>query len=139
MNRMFVPLILACVAVVPVKAGMIRDCVSASDGTLTFVVDSIDCRKDLTRVYGRLEGRPNTSSRIDGVSLTPADGRLRQCTDIDGVDLNRYFQWEEDGVISVEIDFPPVRDMQSGQLTFTTPRGEGVTKWQPAHTKKKRR
>ncbi len=140
MKRLFPLLLLSAMAVPSARAKMVRECVSATEGPLTFTVDSVDCRKDLTRVYGHLEGRPHTSARIDAVTLVTDKSPLRECTDIDGVDFNRYFQWEDDGRIGVELDFGPVRNAQSGTLTFTTPLGKSVTDWRPApkQTKKRR-
>lgn len=60
---------------------------------------------DLIRVGGDLIGRPHTSARIDSVTLTTDDARIK-ANDIDGVDFERYFQWEDEGIIPVEIDFP---------------------------------
>ncbi|MDE6171169.1 MAG: hypothetical protein K2L91_07755 [Duncaniella sp.] len=96
---------------------------TTSDG-LMIEVDSIDYRKEVTRVYGRLTGRPHTSGRIDGATL---DGI--QCSDMEGVDFNRYFQWEEDGQIPVELDFPPVKTKKNvnkagGIIELYTPRGK---------------
>lgn len=132
MKRLFPLVLLGVTAVTPAQARMVRGCVSSTDGPLTFTVDSVDCRKELTRIYGRLEGRPHTSSRIDAVTLVTDKTPLRECTDMDGVDFNRYFQWEDDGTINVELDFGPVRNGESGQLTFTTPLGKSVTDWRPA-------
>lgn len=124
------------VGAIPSGARMVRGFESASDDTLGFKVDSIDYRKDLTRVYGRLTGRPHTSARIDGVSMTVGASPARECTDIDGVDFNRYFQWEDGGEIGVELDFAPVKPAQSGRVTFATPRGKSVTSWQTTGKKK---
>lgn len=76
---------------------------------ISLVVDSIDYRGDLTRVYGRIIGRPHTSNRIDSLYLTPAGGAVLEATDIDGVDMRRYFQWEDNGEIGLEIDFPAIK------------------------------
>lgn len=59
-------------------------------------IDSVDYRATLTRVYARIVGRPHTSMRID--SITGAK-------DIDGIDFKRWFQFEEEGIVSIEIDF----------------------------------
>lgn len=90
---------------------------------LAFTVDSIDYRKDLTRVYGRLTGRPHTSQRIDDARILSSSGEM-EATDIDGVDFQRYFQWEDDGVILLEIDFPPLKNPSA--LTFETVRGKST-------------
>ncbi len=64
------------------------------------MVDSIDYRKDLTRVYMKIVGKPHTSMRIDAI-----DGM----TDIDGIDIKRWFQFEDMGLIPVELDFKLVK------------------------------
>ncbi len=94
-----------------------------SPSIVDFKVDSIDYRKNLTRVYGSLTGRPHTSGRIDRVTL----GGM-ECTDIDGIDLNRYYQWEDDGVILVEFDFPSMKPIREADIQFSTPRGESGVK-----------
>ncbi len=101
-----------------------RDYVTAPAGPsepVTFTVDSIDFRSDLTRVYGKVTGLPHTSNRIDGATLVTPAGAC-QATDIDGIDFRRYFQWEDDGVILVEIDFPRAKDASA--IGFVTVRGE---------------
>lgn len=70
-------------------------------------IDSVEWRSDLTRVYCRIVGMPHTSDRIDGVTLVSGKRTFR-ANDIDGVDFRRYFQWEEEGSINLEIDFPAV-------------------------------
>ncbi len=116
-----------CVAAGP--AGMVR---RLSAGTadakvgMTLSVDSIDCRQDLTRMYARLWGNPNTAHRIDSLQLS-AGPVLLEATDIDGVDMERWFQWEEDGVIAIEIDFGPVRELpRKMTLRAVTPKGPVV-------------
>lgn len=89
---------------------------------LTLVVDSVDFRSDLTRIYGRFLGRPHTSQRVDALELD-VNGKKMRASDIDGVDFKRWFQWEDDGVIPVEIDFPSMSRFESGTLRITTPRG----------------
>lgn len=99
---------------------------STTDPVLAVVVDSVDYRTDLTRVYGKLVGRPHTSGRVDGATFL--SGKIsRTATDIDGIDFNRYFQWEDDGVIPVEIDFPAISPVRTARLVLTTSRGESVT------------
>lgn len=50
-------------------------------------------------------GIPHTSQRIDSVDLVMGS-KIFKATDIDGVDFERYFQFEDQGVIMLEIDFP---------------------------------
>ncbi len=126
MKRIFTSIALACAILSPLAAKTIRGYESSSDNGLNFQVDSIDYRSDLTRVYGKLTGRPHTSNRIDLVQLI-GTGSSATSTDIDGVDFRRYFQWEDDGVIPVEIDFPAVKESQGVQLLFTTAHGPSTT------------
>ena len=98
----------------------------AGDGdALTLVVDRMDYRSDLTRLYGRFVGRPHTSCRVDAVSLMVGK-RVYTATDIDGVDFKRWFQWEDDGEIPVEIDFPKMKRRKAFTVTVDTPRGACV-------------
>lgn len=96
---------------------------SRSTGTPVLICDSVDFRSDLTRVYGKLKGAPHTSHRIDGVKLQSSGV---PATDIDGVDIKRWFQWEEDGEIPVEIDFPPMKERSSLIIEAATPRETAI-------------
>lgn len=89
-------------------------------------IDSVDFRPDLTRVYCRAIGRPHTAHRIDAAEIR-AIGVKAAAGDIDGVDFSRYFQWEENGVIPLEIDFPPMHESSTVQIGFTTVYGEVET------------
>lgn len=128
MLRIFSLIVIVSAACLTSCAKVVRGWQSESQGEPTVTVDSIDFRKDLTRVYCHISGRPHTSNRIDRVSMT-VNGRLLECSDIDGVDFNRYFQWEDDGTIPLELDFGPVKKASQGELRLTTPRGETLTKW----------
>lgn len=82
----------------------------------------------IVRIKGKLVGKPHTSDRIDCATLT-VNGHTYTATDIDGVDFERYFQWEDDGVIPLEIDFqlpkgklPKVTS--KSMLTLKTVRGD---------------
>ena len=123
----------------PASCKVTKGYASSSDNTLTFNVDSIDSRKDLIRVYGTLNGRPHTSHRIDAISMV-ANGNALECTDIDGVDFNRYFQWEDNGMIPIELDFPSLKGkrINEGVIEFTTPRGKSVTNFKYVVVKKKK-
>ncbi|MCM1333236.1 MAG: hypothetical protein NC248_11590 [Bacteroides sp.] len=89
---------------------------------INLVIDSIDFRSDLTRVYARMIGMPHTSQKIERVEMRVPAGRF-EATDIDGVDFKRWFQWEEDGVVAVEIDFKAMEPVKSGSLIVETARG----------------
>ena len=126
MKRFILPVALMAAISFLSEAKIVRNYNSASDNTLSFRVDSIDYRADLTRVYGKLVGRPHTSNRIDGISLTTT-GSAVISTDIDGVDFQRYFQWEDDGQIPVEIDFPVLKNTDECQFLFMTVHGPSTT------------
>ena len=96
---------------------------SRSTGTPELKVDSIDYRSDLTRVYGTLTGTPHTSHRIDAIKMQH-NGAI--ATDVDGIDFKRWFQWEEDGELRVEIDFPVMKQRSAFVMEATTPRGTTV-------------
>ena len=93
---------------------------------LKIVTDSVDYRSDLTRYYVRLIGEPHTSQRIDRITLESA-GVPFASTDIEGVDMERWFQWEEDGSIPVEIDFPAMKAAKTVTIKVEGPRG--VSLW----------
>lgn len=72
-----------------------------------FNVTEVICKRDdgIIRICGNLFGRPHTSMRIDSISIFPEEIPVK-ALDIDGIDFERYFQWEDDGTIYIEIDFP---------------------------------
>lgn len=90
-------------------------------------ITNVEFRSDLTRVYVTLTGRPHTSYRIDFVRMILPSGKDLAFTDIDGIDAKRYFQWETDGVIDLEIDFPAVKAVNSFCLEFSGLDGEKLT------------
>ncbi|MDE6325048.1 MAG: hypothetical protein K2M02_02645 [Duncaniella sp.] len=125
-KRIAIAVVAIAAAACGAQAKIVKNYKSHSDDVLTFQVDSIDFRKDLTRVYGKVIGRPHTSHRIDGVTLNINNQSLVS-DDIDGVDFKRYFQWEDDGFILLEIDFPATRSSRNLNLNFNTVRGNATT------------
>lgn len=124
--KRFYFLIIAIAAVVFAVGAKVVRTTSTTDPVLTVTVDSIDFRTDLTRVYGKLVGRPHTSHRVDEATLLTGKTSFK-ADDIDGVDFKRYFQWEDEGEILIEIDFPKMKRFNAAQLILVTPRGESVT------------
>ena len=113
----------AAAAVFTTQAKTLRNLRATSTGSIEFVADSIEFRPDVTRLYGKLKGRPHTANRIDVMKGT--FGKITyNSTDIDGVDMKRWFQWEDDGLIPVEIDFPVIKDECSFSVELDGPRGE---------------
>lgn len=130
-TKIFFISVMMMLAAVAVNAKVVKGFNSAkgeSTGYITFVVESVDYRPDLTRVSGKLKGMPHTSERIDSLVLITPSGRQYRMTDIDGVDLKRWFQWEDDGLIDVEIDFPVIKEINSFTLQSSGPKGISRTK-----------
>lgn len=101
-----------------------RHITAKTTGAPLFLADSIAYRPDLTRLYGRISGQPHTSGRIDSIRISaPA---IAPATDIDGVDFKRWFQWEDDGMIPLEIDFPAMRPAAKLTIQVITSRGPAV-------------
>ncbi len=72
---------------------------------MTVRVDQIDNTNSdgVSRVACVLLGIPHTSSRVDSVTAVIGNKTVK-ATDIDGVDFGRYFQWEDDSALPVEVD-----------------------------------
>lgn len=88
-------------------------------------VDKIDnINSDgVSRVSCTLAGVPHTSSRIDSVTAI-ISGRTVRAVDIDGVDFMRYFQWEDEGVVPVDVDLERTSTFSPGDsIMFHTVHG----------------
>lgn len=129
MNKQLIAIIFfALIGVISTNARVVKGYKSKSTGVNALVVDSIDFRKGLTRVYGKLKGKPHTSDRIDKITLKGSiNPKGCEMTDIDGIDAKRWYQWEDSGEIAVEIDFP-VCSNKAGESKFFVvgPKGESV-------------
>lgn len=120
-------------AALPAQAKVLKAKSTSAEGAIAMQCDSVDFRSDLVRLYGRLTGTPHTSHRIDSVSVEyPV---RKAASDIDGVDMKRWFQWEDDGAIPVEIDFPAMKAANRLEVKVVTPRGEAL--WKITFTNKK--
>lgn len=91
----------------------------AVDPTKILVIDSVDYRKDLTRVYGKLMGRKYAPIKIISIS---------RATDIDGLDFNRWSQLEDNGRLPIEIDFPPLSYKKGFNFVIHTASGNFTCK-----------
>lgn len=126
-SRIILSVFIASMMAMPLGAKVVRKYSSTPDATLAVKVDSVDFRSDLTRVYCKFSGLPHTSHRVDSATLE-TDGKIYPGNDIDGVDFKRYFQWEDDGIIMIEIDFPAMTNFKFARLCLSTPRGASLTK-----------
>lgn len=96
-------------------------------------MDSIVLTDEYTRLFGKLSGLPHTSCRIDEIELKGCSTESAVSNDIDGIDYRRWFQWEDDGTIPLEIDFPPsVILSDTFMIEAKTPRG--MVQWKYSHT-----
>lgn len=77
----------------------------------------------VSRIGVNLQGLPHSSNRIDDVVLYHG-GKQLHALDIDGVDFKRYFQWEDNGELYIEVDFlkQPVL-LPSDSISFLTVNG----------------
>ena len=96
----------------------------------TLTVDSIEFRSDLVRLYGHLLATPHTSARIHEITgsegdkvLAPAEMKSYPANDIDGFAFTHRFQWEDDGDLPIEIDFPAFQPLNAFLISATTPTG----------------
>ena len=79
--------------------------VNQLDAEMNIIPDKTTKTDDGIRISLCLVGIPGTSNRIDGVDLKIGQ-KVVKATDIDGVDFERYFQFEDTGVQVIELDFP---------------------------------
>ena len=79
--------------------------VNQLDAEFNVIPDKVTPTDGGIRISVCLVGIPSTSQRIDSVDLTVGD-KVVKATDIDGIDFERAFQFEDTGVQVVELDFP---------------------------------
>lgn len=78
----------------------------------------------IVRLSATLTSMPHTSWRVDSITLNvPGNGAVG-ASDIDGIDFKRYFQWEDEGEIDLEIDFPADSIGKTGTLIFHSVTGD---------------
>ncbi len=116
------------IAVSVANARVEKNYKNAAADHVNLIIDSIDFREDLTRLYGRMIGKPHTSQKINRVEMRVGNEAFK-AEDIDGIDFERWFQWEDDGVISIEVDFKAMKPVKSGTLIIETARGVDTSKF----------
>lgn len=98
--------------------------VNQLDADINIIPDKTVKTDDGARISVCIVGIPHTSQRIDGVDLLIGN-KIVKATDIDGVDFERYFQFEDSGVQTVEIDFPFKGTIpKTAKLVFHTVNGD---------------
>ena len=124
MKYIYIIILTACaVLATGVEAKVIRSPKHVSTPTGYIRIDSVDYRATLTRVYGAVLGRPHTSMRIDNIIMLER-GKEFPATDIDGIDFKRWFQFEENGMIPIEIDFKKMRLGSSINFNIKSTKGD---------------
>ena len=104
--------------------------VNQLDAEFNVIPDKVTPTDDGIRISVCLVGIPSTSQRIDSVDLNVGP-KVIKAVDIDGVDFERAFQFEDTGVQVIELDFPFKGLLpKSATLTFHTANGDVVS---PAH------
>lgn len=98
--------------------------VNQLDADINIIPDKTTKTETGIRISICLVGIPHTSQRIDGIDLKTG-GQTIKATDIDGVDFERYFQFEDEGVIMIDVDFPFNGILpKSAELVFHTVKGD---------------
>lgn len=100
-------LAIAATAIVALSTFAVTPSRTPARNAMKVMVENVDNDNSdgVTRVRCVLLSTPHTSSRIDSVELRRPRHAPFKGLDIDGVDFGRYFQWEDEGVIAVEVDF----------------------------------
>lgn len=97
-----------------------------SEKPIGLSVTGVECKPadHIVRVSATLTSMPHTSWRIDSITAdVPGKGTVG-ASDIDGIDFKRYFQWEDEGEINLEIDFPTDSIGKIGTLIFHSVTGD---------------
>ena len=100
--------------------------VNQLDAEFNVIPDKVTPTDEGIRISVCLVGIPSTSQRIDSVDLTVGP-KVIKAVDIDGVDFERAFQFEDTGVQVIELDSPfKGQPPKSAPLTFHTANGDVV-------------
>lgn len=100
--------------------------VNQLDAEFNVIPDKVTPTDGGIRISVCLVGIPSTSQRINSVDLTVGD-KIVKASDIDGIDFERAFQFEDTGVQVIELDFPYKGKLpKTATLTFHTAKGDVV-------------
>ncbi|MDY3858150.1 MAG: hypothetical protein ACI30D_07555 [Muribaculaceae bacterium] len=98
--------------------------VNQLDAEINIIPDKVTKTTNGIRISLCLVGIPGTSQRIDSVDLVVGP-KVIKATDIDGVDFERHFQFEDTGVQVIELDFPYTGPLSNkNRLVFHTEKGD---------------
>ena len=117
-------LIFAAAMVIPSFNQVAVAQVNQLDAEINIIPDKVVKTDEGVRISVCVIGIPHTSQRIDGVDLVMGP-KMVKATDIDGVDFERYFQFEDEGVVMIDLDFPFNGTIpKTAQLVFHTVKGD---------------
>lgn len=115
---------LTAAASVPLSVHEASAQVNQLDAEINIIPDKTVKTDDGIRISLCVVGIPHTSQRIDGIDLV-IGSKLVKAVDIDGVDFERYFQFEDSGVQTIEVDFPFSGTLpKTAKLIFHTATGD---------------
>lgn len=98
--------------------------VNQADADVNIIPDKLKKIDNGVRISVCLIGIPHTSQQINSVDLVVGNTKVA-ANDIDGVDFERMFQFEDMGVVTVDIDFPFTGNVAKGsKLIFHTEKGD---------------
>lgn len=98
--------------------------VNQLDAEFNVIPDKVIKTDNGIRISTCLVGIPSTAQRIDSVDLK-VNGKTIAATDVDGIDFERAFQFEDTGVIVLELDFPFTGQLpKSATMVFHTAKGD---------------
>lgn len=98
--------------------------VNQPDADINIIPDKTVKTDNGIRITVCLVGIPHTSQQIDGIDLV-IGSKLVKATDIDGIEFERYFQFEDEGVQLIEVDFPFQGTVpKTAKLIFHTANGD---------------
>ena len=110
-----------CAASTPIVSPTAYAQVQQLDAEINIIPDKT---KNTDKIILGPVGIPHTSQRIDSIDLIVGKQKIA-ATDIDGVDFERYFQFEDDGVQVIEVDFPFKGQLpKTAELIFHTVKGD---------------
>ncbi len=120
--------ILAAAALTATTAAVLPQGVSAQvnqlEADINIIPDKVTKTDEGIRISLCLIGIPHTSQRIDSIDLKVGK-RIVPANDIDGIDFKRYFQFEDEGVVTVDVDFPFTGALpKDATLKFHTAKGD---------------
>jgi hypothetical protein len=109
----------AMVAPAPVAAQ-----VNQLNAEMNVIPDKVTPTDNGIRISVCLVGIPTTSQHIDAVDLNVGT-KVIKATDVDGIEFEKNFQFEDTGVQVIELDFPFKGQLpKTATLTFHTAHGD---------------